>query len=745
MANNKFNTDKVYGLSEEHLKSSIVRLAHFQPTMSTDKGDQIIDYLVLDALSSQGTLFNAKLDDIQSIIHKNIRLEFENQEILQSIRRLSLKKLITATNLDKSTDQIRVTISEHADHELSVKRNNLREIEDETITKWKKEILLKYESDNAVSENIDRIVASLQLFLSRMFLKHGIDSVAILYPDNAKTNNWIDSIEKQITQSLPSYNDYLDSIIKIEIPGFLRNNDANRKRYLTNLFNASFYWHLIHVDGEASKLLSSVTRGQRLILDNNILYNLVGIGGEEYLKSSHKLLKLAKELGYKLQITNKTLEEFQNSLKWQLKETKQKPPITAELARVAINNLGQENFLTAYWSGLAQKRLTIEEFVAEISYVHDILEGLDIEVFHKFQEDIEKSDELVDEMSKLKQACGDRFNEHVVEHDAFHRILIRKLRKRTRYNFKDAVAWFLTQDSKLPSYARFARKGQEYLPFCLTTNQWIQLNRPFISRTKDEAEYEESLLSLITQPFLRSLIPQHPLQEAYEKVLGRLSRYENMNSDLASEITSDMHFMLSIGKIAEEGTPEQLGKAVDDQLAKLNKELRKELEDLRKENKDHKEMANLKIQKLEEKIDLLGKSVESVSGDYQNLEQVKKDQQARHNSELQKLQKKRKADLDDWIEEFKETKVRKWQNAIWWNLTWLIPSVAFALYIIFTTPNIFNFTSTQITIIGTIVGSGTLFFLNLVRSRYWDEGNKKTKRENIKLSQELKTKMNEFQ
>ena len=741
------DTLKIYGLSEEDLKFSIFRLAHFQPTLSIDKDRQIVDYLVLDALSSHGSLFSTTINDIQSIIQQHIRLEFEPQEILESVRRLSRNKSINAIGLDKSPDQIQITIKESTNHELTIQRDKLKNIEEQTILQWKEEIIQRYDNDNAIVENIEKIESSLKLFLSRMFLKHGIDSVSILYPENKQTNTWINSIEKQIGDSLPHYNDYLDSIIKIEIPRFIKNSDSKRKKYLTNLFNASFYWHLIHVDAKGSKLLKSITRGQRLLLDNNILYNLVGIGGDENLKSSHKLLELAKQLGYKLEVTNKTLEEFQDSLKWHLHEAKQRPPITSELARLALTNLGQDNFMTSYWNGLASKKLTIEEFVLEISHIHDILSGLDIDIFHKHQKDIDNSEELIDEMTLLKKACGDHFNEHIVEHDAFHRILIKKLRKRTRYNFKDAVAWFLTQDSKLPSYSRYARKGQEYLPFCLTTNQWIQLNRPFLVRTKNESEYEESLVTLITQPFLRSIIPQHPLQDAYEKVLGRLSRYNNMSGELASEITSDTHFMLSIGQLDNTNDLNGIDKIVDDQITKRNNELRKEIEKLRQDLKSDSTESKNKIQKLEKRVEALDGVISQKNEETEDLKVKKDDLITDHTLEISKHKNKLRQKVEDQIEEYQLIKLRKWQNKIWWNLFWVIPFTVVCIWIVLF-PTTFNFLENDSVSIRVIIGLFFLvfdgLFLNLIRSRYWDESNKQSRKQNIVIPQHLKNELNEL-
>lgn len=289
------DTTEAYGIPEENLNLSIFRLAHFQPTLNVIKDNQIIDYLVLDALASCGSLFKASIHDIQSIIRKNILLEFEPQEILESVKRLKRNNSINTTEVDQNIDQIRISITEISDHELSIKRESLKKIEEETINTWKTEIYERYNNDRAIIQNIEKIESTLKLFLSKIFLKHGVESVSILYPESEQTDKWLKSIQ-DLGESLPHYNDYLDSIIKIEIPRFIKGADSTRKKYLTNLFNASFYWHLIHVDSKGSKLLSSITQGQKLIIDNNILYNLVGIGGEENLKSSHKLLMFAVEL-----------------------------------------------------------------------------------------------------------------------------------------------------------------------------------------------------------------------------------------------------------------------------------------------------------------------------------------------------------------------------------------------------------------------------------------------------------------
>ena len=91
------------------------------------------------------------------------------------------------------------------------------------------------------------------------------------------------------------------------------------------------------------------------------------------LQSVHSMLKLAGALGYELLVTTKSVDEFHNSLNWQMKELKRKPPLPSELARIAIENLDEDSFLTLYWRDFVRNGTSIEEFVTDFNMYLDIL------------------------------------------------------------------------------------------------------------------------------------------------------------------------------------------------------------------------------------------------------------------------------------------------------------------------------------------------------------------------------------
>jgi len=590
--------NKQYGLDNEELKLSILRLSHFSPSTEDEYGNQMIDYLLLDSLAAfELSLVTAT--EIKDTIKKNFRLTFEEEEINAAANRLGIKKTIKYFKPERKFGKPKFQLVKKTEEDIANNKAILQDIENKVYKEWKVELLKTYEGQQEVEKNIYKLTNVLQTFITRMFISHGVECVAILYPDSDKTQSWLKNIQGKILESLTTDNKNIDAIISIEIPQFFKSKNESRRQYITNLFNASFLWHLIQVDEQCANLLKQVTKGQKLFLDNNILFSIIGLHGQDALEASNNMLRIADELGYELWITTKTIDEFHNSLNWKMKELRETPPVPASLAKIALEKLGADSFITVYWKNLIEKGITIEEFIAEISYLDDILEGFNIQTSHKFRKDIDNSEELKEEESLLRKACGEYLNKHIIEHDAFHRLFIGKIRKGPKYKFKDAKAWFLTQDQKLPFYSKVARKGQGYLPFCITTNQWMQINRPFLTRTKNVKDYEESFYVLITQPYLRHLLPLLPMDKAYNKILSRLNRYKEMTPELATEIAADSHFMIAVSELEDD--EQRMNEMIEEKMVVLNKGLMRVVEELKANNKQK----DKRIEKIDEKYDTL--------------------------------------------------------------------------------------------------------------------------------------------
>ncbi len=590
------------------IKQIIFKLAHFDPTQADEYGTQVIDYLVLDALATFEQFLRNSLEVAENI-KNNFLLEYEEPEICASAKRLEAKGFIKYIERGK-WDRPKFQILQNAKDKLDKNLQKITDLETKVIEEWKIDLEQKYNDYPIVIKNIEGIVDNLQIFTSKIFMKHGVESVALLYPKEEKAKKWFKKVQSDVLDKLPLIDPFIDEILKLEIPNFFKKDDSKRHSYIANLFNASFYWHLIQIDKKCEKLLTKVTRGQKLFLDNNILYSLVGFHGSDILQSVHNLLKIANTLGYNILVTTKTIDEFRYSLNWNKKKIGNKTTITKELLNRALEELGEDSFLTSYWKAIVSEGISIEEFISEKSHLDDILVGLRITKTGKYRKSIEGSEELKDEMSMLRTACGAGISENIIEHDAFHRVLINKARKTPKFNFSEAQAWFLTHDSKLQSYDKFARKGKDYLPFCLMSNQWVQINRPLITRAKSKEDFEKSFHLLVTQPFLRSMVSSLHLEEKYQAVLSRLTRYKNISIPLALKLTTDKRFMYQID-INESN--DKIDKTIDSKFVNISVELQKEKDELENVSDTQKE----RIKKLENRVDEIDQNSSQKGIDYQ--------------------------------------------------------------------------------------------------------------------------------
>lgn len=549
------------------------RLAHFDPTCTDEYGHQALDYLVLDALASIGEL-SATPSQVAEIIRAVYRLEFELAEIREAARHLAGSGLVDIEPHEQH-EPLHLTIRAKAAERIRTNLMYVQRLEDDVLRAWKGELESKYSDYQVIVNGVDRLVDALKIFMAEMFYRHGVECVALLYPDAKRTRAWLQDESHNVLDALPQDDTFLGTVARYEIPTFFESQDGARAEYVTSLLNSSFFWHLLQVDEDCSRLLRDVVHGQQLFLDNNVVYSLVGFHGADMLASTHRMLELAVELGYSLRVTTKTIDEFQASLQYQMRKLQSRPPVPTELARIALHELGTRSFLTAYWQELVSYGTSVEDFIAEKSHLERVFDGLGVRIHDEWRAEIEQSPELLTEMRTLRSVSPPSISDQVLEHDAFHRILIGRTRGTTAYHFSEAKAWFLTHDRKLPHYSQVARHGGTQLPFCLTTDQWVQLNRPLLTRTHTSDELRDSFHTLITKPFLRSMLPPFRMDEAYNRVLGRLARHKHMTPKLALDIVTRKQFMFRIACTDEANIPE-LEKDIDSELVALAEQYQRE-------------------------------------------------------------------------------------------------------------------------------------------------------------------------
>ena len=200
-------------LNSDQTTQAMIRLAHFDPTCRDEYGHQVIDYLVLDSLATFGIL-SVMAANVKANIHRAFLLDFAEAEIHASGLRLSRAGLIVYSE-EKRDERSTFKIIPEINERITSNLLETKKLENDVIQNWKSYLRDEYQEYKTLIENIEGIADNLCLFMSRMFIRHGVECVALLYPDEKKTRDWMASIKQSILDGLPSIDPFTDAIARL--------------------------------------------------------------------------------------------------------------------------------------------------------------------------------------------------------------------------------------------------------------------------------------------------------------------------------------------------------------------------------------------------------------------------------------------------------------------------------------------------------------------------------------------------
>lgn len=203
--------------------------------------------------------------------------------------------------------------------------------------------------------------------------------------------------------------------------------------------------------------------------------------------------------------------------------------------------------------------------------------------------------------------------------------------------------------------------------------------------------------------------------------------------------------------------------------SELNREFKKKEEELQKTKQalsEKEKETTLKTQQteslsekktsLETELDLYKKSIKKLQNEIKRLEKRPviatgqppiNFEAGTEKAEVNKLRNKLIEQVQGEIIDYKEGRLSIWQKRVWWNLLWVIPLSAASIWIILF-PSIISSTTMDALSVRFLVSVVMLLldgiFLMLIKMRYWDEGNKQKKLENIKVPDKLKRKLKDI-
>jgi hypothetical protein len=441
----------------------------------------------------------------------------------------TLSRLVKSGRVDH--DDGRFSLSDEERERLDHVAEESRQIGEEALRDWR---AFLQENWPLTSDELAQLERDLGVFLATVLRRHGAEATLLLYPDSEDAQRLYAEIEEAGFDFLEQVEPELAQVRDFALSQFIRRPTDAQRAYLNLNLNVAYFQTVLSIDPEGAQLVAEVARGQRVYLDTNFVYRLLGVQGPRYVKPAEAILRVTQAAGYECCVTPWTLDEFRISLKRSRDFVEKYPIPPDQYADLAANATSDEDFVTAYWRKV-RSGLKPGDFFDYFAAVEQHLADRGISVIDDGCTAIEQqTEEINDEIAILENAARRYRHPALLAHDVKHRLLVRRLRGQGLKRFSNARYWFLTHDSVLPRYDHISAGGEQGLAFCVSAGVWFQIMEAFRAKTNDP---EQSLADMLASPYVR--YRRILSAEAAATIVARVHQYEDGTPELAASVLMD--------------------------------------------------------------------------------------------------------------------------------------------------------------------------------------------------------------
>lgn len=416
--------------------------------------------------------------------------------------------------------------------------------------------------------------ADLRDWLHLIITRHGADAAMMLYPEDERSRNFFEAVAEHGFSALTERPPSLAELREQVLPLFIREPSPDQRLFLASLLNVSFYMTVLTIDPMASNLVKEQLNGQRLYLDTNFLYAVLGAAPPQEVYSARRLLQMSRELGCEVAVTPWTMDELRTSIARSRRNIEsQKALVRPEFGQVMLQSSGDKGFDRFFWQAYNKSKTQPKDVFDRLEHFEHELEEFGIKEVTEGCDAIEKQGDRISHYSSLLGSERWPWPKDwvVLEHDAKCRLLVERLRGEGNLRFSNARMWFLTYDSILPRFAkRVPDNGDEVRepPFCVSPSAWVQIIRALTPRTDD---FDRTVIDLLTSPFLGYRRAVDPA--VVNEVIGRMDHYEDASPELAIEVLADTAKVGEIEQALTLGTEEKVEETVRSAYSSRAREL----------------------------------------------------------------------------------------------------------------------------------------------------------------------------
>lgn len=532
--------------------AAVSRLSQYRPFEAGGAtAREAIDDLVLACLAEAGGKATS-IKDLVQIAGTLFTVDLHEAEVARSLD--DLQKSQAVDQVDGSF-QLSSTERTRLDTVAAESAN----VHQRAMADWREYLVDGW--PNLTPVELDQLEGDLQAFLRQVLYRQGAEAAVLLYPDLPKAQKLYDEVEEMGLDFLPKADGQIREIRSAALSHFIRRPTDSQRLWLGQQLNTTYFWRMLSIDPEGARLVRDLATGQRVYLDTNVIYRLLGVQGPRYVRPAETIVKTTQEVGYECCVTPWTVKEFRNSLKRAAEFVKMYPLPSSEYADLLAEATSDDDFVTSYWRHVKEDSgLRLEDFVARHEEVEANLEQFGVKVRSDGCTAVEqRKDEIADEVGVLSNVLhGKTRYPGPIEHDVKHRLLIRQLRGSGDRRFANAGFWFLTFDSVLPRYDVHARRHDgSTLSFCVSGGAWFQIVEALRPKSEDDLQL---LADLLASPYVR--YRRKLSKETAQAIAARVQLHKGGDPKLAARIMMNSAFAAEIEEAASEEQIEKIDNAI---------------------------------------------------------------------------------------------------------------------------------------------------------------------------------------
>jgi len=466
----------------EQTKRALMKLQVFVLNRETDEiRDELYDYLLMIALKSADEKLSE--NEIISNIENNLGIKkVSKDKIKEALKRLEEREYI---NPNQTYSGVKYSLSankqtELDEHEEEYETNRM-DIEQKLISN------IKERFGKLDMKEKRGIISDFRNVLGILFREQGIGpnirdigfAGKIL---NHKTDDYdyfvgmdFQLLLEKIVVS--SENEELKNIEMGVIKDLILNQNIEMSKYLYSLAQSYYILEILNFDPECNMLLKENFSKNVVYLDTNVTISLL-INNDFHL-GIKKLIELTKDLGINVLYTKRTEEEYFDVLDHSNNSYQEYKTKINKLHNRTYHKL-EKIFPSIFFTDFFSKKYENPTLKWDAYYMklkqqtRSILKNVyNISIDEKSYEGMYTESEM-DELTSLVIAQGSKKNKKTAEHDAYHLLLMEKLREKEEESSVIPNYWFITCDRSL-YYVNREYFGEGSVHMSIYFQKWIEM------------------------------------------------------------------------------------------------------------------------------------------------------------------------------------------------------------------------------------------------------------------------------